>query len=400
MKLASRPLLSRCCSPITPSSASSVPKRKESLRGAALAFLGLGRAVLTVALGTASALGAFFTLWLLGGCASHAPDHRSAETQPSLPSASRAQVAGTTDNRPRPSGAAESGPAANSIERNAAGRADAATAKGAAHGRIDAETLAERRLIELVEQSEAVLAALRDAQGSISGTGLDRSLVQQVETVAQRFENHLVAFPTDLHAMILYGKWLRAIGRPERAIYFFVAANELDPTIAVVKQQIGNHLAETGEATLAAAYFVAATQLAPEVAVYHYQLGELLVTFRDRLVQEGWATLDALESTVLAAWEACVRLEPSEPLFREKLAEAYLRQQPPQFQAAAEHWKWLELAATDGLTRDWARLQRARLLSELGQVGEAAELLRLIRSPALMAARAELLVRAQAKTEL
>ena len=73
----------------------------------------------------------------------------------------------------------------------------------------------------------------------------------------------------------------------EQAFLAFLKADELDPEIAVVKQQIGNHLAEEGKAKLPSTFICRPWNLEPETAVYHFALGQLIYTFKDEFIKSG-----------------------------------------------------------------------------------------------------------------
>ena len=52
--------------------------------------------------------------------------------------------------------------------------------------------------------------------------------------------------PDDINALLLFGKFLRKTGLHENAISIFLKADQINPNIAVIKQELGNFLVEKG----------------------------------------------------------------------------------------------------------------------------------------------------------
>ena len=84
-----------------------------------------------------------------------------------------------------------------------------------------------------------------------------------------------------------YGYLLSKTAMRKEAIAMLLKANQLDPDIALVKNQLGAMLAEEGQPLQAAPYFIAAIQLEPNEPLYHFQLGTLLVEARDDFLKAG-----------------------------------------------------------------------------------------------------------------
>lgn len=198
---------------------------------------------------------------------------------------------------------------------------------------------------------------------------------QRVATsLSEAWERILAANPEATEAWILYGKFLRRIGAVDLANKAFVRANELDPSIAVVKQQIGNYLAETGKFELALAYFMAATELEPEEAVYHYQTGELIALFREEFIASGTLDEKAIDSLMLDAFATAARLRPEERSLQLRYAEAWFDVADPEWPRALELWKALHSSATNPAQEEAARIRLAEVNARLGYIEKAREL--------------------------
>lgn len=247
------------------------------------------------------------------------------------------------------------------------------------------ETLADKRLAELKERAEVFLqqwgGPARDASSEAD---------RQATALVHAFELYLSDHPEDVHAYILYGKFLRAIGQRERANMVFLQANELDPQIAVVKQQIANYLAEEGDFALALAYLLAALELAPSEALYHYQLGELLHLYRQGFVAEELFTHKELDQQMLEAFRIAAQLAPTHKDLTHRYAQAQADVGDPDWGQALALWQELETKAGTPLEASWTRLNQARALIQLERYAEAESILDQLTEPALQTARKSL----------
>lgn len=248
-------------------------------------------------------------------------------------------------------------------------------------------TLADRRLARIVAQQNAVYADLADS--------VDQSLNAEQENrlanIAAQYDSFLTEAPDHLYGHILYGKFLRDVGEFEQANIIFLRANQINPNVAVVKQQIGNYFAETGEYVVALPYFLAATELEPNEPVYHYQLGELIHRYRAFLIDDGAFQREPLDQQMLAAFRRAVHLQRENLNFRFRYAEAYFDLQTPRWEDALRAWQALAAMELSDREVDVARLQTARVLIQLQRHGEARPLIEAVSNPALQPARDELL---------
>jgi tetratricopeptide (TPR) repeat protein len=207
----------------------------------------------------------------------------------------------------------------------------------------------------------------------------------------QSYRSYLVDQPDDVSAYILYGKLLRRVQENEQAFLAFLKADELDPEIAVVKQQIGNHLAEEGKGKAALTFYLRAVDLEPETAVYHFALGQLIQDFRDEFIQDGIFTRDALEREMLKAFRRAAALDTENFDYQMRLGEAYYDLSSPDWKAALVHWNKLRKQAASSLQREILDLHRARVLGKLGRTEEALALLEAALNPALQNSKQQVL---------
>lgn len=247
--------------------------------------------------------------------------------------------------------------------------------------------LASARLLAIAEREVAIYRNMAEDPDFYSQEDLDR----RMDDLVQAYRNYLTDHPKDESAYILYGKLLRRLGAHEQAFMAFLKADELDPEIAVVKQQIGNHLAEEGKGKAALTFFLNAVSLEPETALYHFSLGKLLHGFRDEFMEERIFTRDALDREMLRAFREATRLEPENFEFQMRLGEAYYDLNSPNWRSALLHWERLARQTTTTLQAEILSLHRARVLGNLGRFEEAQKLANSVDHPVLQQSKQQVL---------
>src|SRR5687767_9763931 len=105
------------------------------------------------------------------------------------------------------------------------------------------ETMAERSLKKIVERQKEVFAT-----ATKQGDNLDEgSMQQQLQSVMHDYERLLRSNPNFAAAYAAYGYFLTKVDMRKEATVMLMKANQLDPDIALVKNQLGNALAEDGK---------------------------------------------------------------------------------------------------------------------------------------------------------
>ena len=247
--------------------------------------------------------------------------------------------------------------------------------------------LASKRLLAIAEKEDTIYKKIAEDPEFYSDSDLER----RIEELIQSYRSYLADQPNDVSAYILYGKLLRRVQEYEQAFLAFLKADELDPEVAVVKQQIGNHLAEEGKGKAALTFYLRAVELEPETATYHFALGKLIHNFRAEFIEEGIFTRDALEREMLKAFRKAATLEPENFDYQMRLGEAYYDLTSPDWKGALIHWNKLRKHAASMLQAEILDLHRARVLGKLGRAGEARTLLDAVLSPALQNSKQQVL---------
>jgi len=247
--------------------------------------------------------------------------------------------------------------------------------------------LAEKRLADIALREERIYKKIAEDPEFYSVDDIER----HISDLIGAYSAYLMDHPDDVHALILYGKLLRRVENNDEAFNYFLKADELDPTIAVVKQQIGTHLAEIGKGKAALPFYLRAVELEPQTAIYHYALGELLHEFRDLYIDEEIFTRDALEREMLKAFKQAAFLKPDSFDLQMRLGEAYYDLSSPDWKAALLHWNSLRKNTENELQAEILDLHRARVMGKLGRAKEAVELAETVITPSLQRSKQQVL---------
>lgn len=248
-------------------------------------------------------------------------------------------------------------------------------------------SLSTERLLKISQKEESIYKKIAEDPDHYSDSDLQR----RIEELTQSYRTYLTDHPDDVNALILYGKLLRRTDQTNQAFTAFLKADELDPKLAVVKQQIGTHLAEQGKGKAALTFYLQAVEIEPETALYHFSLGQLLYEFRDEFLKDQIFTRDALDRETVKAFHKAAMLTPDNFDFQMRLGEAYYDQASPDWKSALLHWNEVRKTIDDELRREIVDLHRARVLGKLGRIQEAIELAKTIQLPSLNYSRQKVL---------
>jgi len=254
-------------------------------------------------------------------------------------------------------------------------------------GFAQGETLSERRLKELIARQQELLA-----EAAKENPNFDESNFRlQMEQLASGYEEWLRANPKNAEGYAAYGYLLSKLDQRKHAIAMLMKANQLDPNLPLVKNQIGNWLAEEGRPLDALAYYTAAIKLAPEEPLYHYQLGTLLYEARDEFLKAGEWKQDAIDRAIHEAFKKAAELAPDRIEFTYRHAESFYHKDPPDWEGALAAWRKLEEGAPSAVERETMRLHIANVLGKLRRFDEGRQVLADVREDALQQQKQRLL---------
>jgi len=234
-----------------------------------------------------------------------------------------------------------------------------------------AESMTERELKRILQRQQTILAAAQEA-----GANLDRSNTEmQLSEVVRDYEALLRRDPKFTATYVAYGLFLNTTGHPKRSYDIFKRAEAIEPDLAVIKNQLGNHHAEEGEYKEAAAYYEGAIALAPKEPLYHYQLGTLLYEYREFFVDSKLYARAALLERSTAAFAKAAELAPDNIAYAYRHAESFYDLPSPDWDVALAAWKAIEQRAKPGVEFQTLQLHQANILIQLGRADEARALL-------------------------
>jgi tetratricopeptide (TPR) repeat protein len=235
----------------------------------------------------------------------------------------------------------------------------------------ESETLAERTLRQIVERQKSLLA-----DAAKQGDKLDEEgLRSQLQSVSHDYERLLQDNPKFAAAYAAYGYLLGKIGMRKESVAMLLKANQYDQDIPLVKNQLGNYLAEEGKPLEAAPYFLAAIKLEPNEPLYHYQLGTLLTVARDDFLKSGEWSRAALDKAMHHAFQRASELAPDRFELAYRYAESFYDLATPDWDGALKAWAALEDRAPTAVERQTMRLHAANVLIKTGKLDHARALI-------------------------
>lgn len=243
----------------------------------------------------------------------------------------------------------------------------------------DEETLPERTLKKLVAQQQELLATAAKDSTKLN----EDSFRTQMESVCSGYEVLLRDNPNMAEGFAAYGYLLSKLGQDKEAIRILLKANEIDKDQPLVKNQIGNILAEQGHPVDAFTYYLAAVKLAPKEPLYHYQIGMLLHEARDDFIKVGEWKPEALDKASHDAFRQAAELAPDRIEFTYRYGESFYDLDPPDWDEALKVWTALEEKATTPVERETMRLHAANVLIKQGKTDHARLVLSTVTEPSL-----------------
>jgi len=238
------------------------------------------------------------------------------------------------------------------------------------------------------------------ADAAAQGDNMEQAALQnRAEQLTREYESLIKDNPEFAAGFASYGYMLWKIGLRKQAAKMLLKANELDPNIALVKNELGNYLAEEGKPLEALNYFLSATKLEPREPLYHYQIGTLLHEARDEFIKSGEWTRASIDHGMQDAFRIAAELAPNRIEFTYRYAESFYDMEEPDWNLALRQWEALESGAQSELERETMRLQKTNVLIYMGRTEQARKALETIRDPALEGQKQKLIARLSSSKE-
>jgi len=254
---------------------------------------------------------------------------------------------------------------------------------------------AQRELQSLVTRQQLLLAA---ATKENNPNFDEQNFRGKMQDLVFDYETYLKKYPDLAAGYAAYGVLLGKIDMRRQSSAMLLKANQLDPNLPLVKNQLGNYLAEEGKPLEAVNYFLSAIKLDPNEPLYHYQLGTLLTEARDDFLKSGDWQRPALDGAMHEAFRRAAELAPNRIEFTYRYGESFYDLEKPDWDEALKVWGTLEERLKPGLEQETVRLHAVNILIKQGKFDHARALLATV-TAAPLAQQKEKLVAQLPETE-
>ena len=237
----------------------------------------------------------------------------------------------------------------------------------------------ETRLKDLVARQKTILT-----KAEAAGDRLDEeNLRSQLQQLCNEYDLLLRSHPNFVPTYVAYALLLGKLDNRKESIDLLLKANALDKNLAVVKNQLGNYLAEEGKPIDAMNYFLSAIQLEPKEPLYHYQLGTLVAEARDDFQKSGQWTRAQLDKTMQDAFLQATLNAPDDWRYAYRYGLSFYDLETAEWDTALQFWKDFEKKLKPGAEQQTCRLHQAKVLLAQHHVDEAHAALDTVTEPVL-----------------
>lgn len=272
--------------------------------------------------------------------------------------------------------------------------APAASAQKKATNQEETMSLAVYLLHQLNEREQL---AYEKFETAVTEEDVDQ-VRRELQSVVEGYERLVADSPDFAPLYVSYGLMLNRTGNRDEANAMFLKADQLDPMLPVVKNQLGNYMAEEGKYTEAYGFYMLARDLNPEQSLYYYQIGNLLVAYRKFFIADKLFDAPGIDDQILSSFKAAAkRAEKGDISYKMRYAQAFFDVDNPNWERALELWQELYTAAGSEYEQQIVRLYIARVRFELGHHQAARKLLKKIDHPSLDESKQSLLDSIDAK---
>lgn len=222
----------------------------------------------------------------------------------------------------------------------------------------------------------------------------------QFQELVFDYDGYLRKYPDVAAGYVSYALLLNqpVLGERKRAAVLLLRANKLDPNLPLVKNQLGNFLAEDGKPLDALNYYLAAVKLAPKEPLYHYQIGVLLTEAREDFLKSGAWTRATLDEAMQDAFEQASTLAPDSAAYAYRYGESFYDLERPEWSAALAFWRAFEAKVSASVEKETIRLHQANVLIQQEKFTEARDVLATVAEPALQAQKQKLVAQFPAQS--
>lgn len=222
----------------------------------------------------------------------------------------------------------------------------------------------------------------------------------QFQELVFDYDDYLKKYPDVAAGYVSYALLLNqpVVDQRKLAAAMLLKANQLDPNLPLVKNQLGNYLAEEGRPLDALNYYLAAVKLAPDEPLYHYQIGSLLTEAREDFIKSGAWTRATIDQAMQDAFEKASALAPGNVGYAYRFGESFYDLERPEWSAALVFWKALEAKVTAPVEKETIRLHEANVLIHQQKFAEARAVLATVTDEKLQAQKQKLVAQLPAES--
>lgn len=219
----------------------------------------------------------------------------------------------------------------------------------------------------------------------------------QFQELVFDYDDYLKKYPDVAAGYVSYALLLNqpVVDQRKLAAAMLLKANQLDPNLPLVKNQLGNYLAEEGRPLDALNYYLAAVKLAPDEPLYHYQIGSLLTEAREDFIKSGAWTRATIDQAMQDAFEKASALAPGNVGYAYRFGESFYDLERPEWSAALVFWKALEAKVTAPVEKETIRLHEANVLIHQQKFAEARAVLATVTDEKLQTQKQKLVAQLQ-----
>ena len=259
-------------------------------------------------------------------------------------------------------------------------------------GREKAFSLAEINLGRILDAQIKFFHFAKNSTPALEG-----ELTRKAQEIVTSYEDYLAENPGDINALLLFAKFLQKVGQSERAIDYYLEADQIDPKLAVVKQQIANHLIKEGRPLDAFPFLMMTAQIAPQEATYHFEIGNYIHLFSSELVDGKILSSTSVKSMMRESFKQAFLLSPDCFEYVLRYGQSFFDDPNSDKLESLKIWDSL---LTDFPNRtnteiDYLKLCKARVLIELNRREDAKELIQTVNSKDLKKSKVSLLKQAE-----
>ena len=253
---------------------------------------------------------------------------------------------------------------------------------------LNSFTLGERKILDIIKLQDDLFA---DPNINNMGAFAHSELQTKALRIEAMWRTYFLENPNDYSALILYGKFLRRIGQSEKAYNAFLKADNIEPNIPVVKQQLSALEAEDGQVAKAFKHIKQALAMDPNNQTYLTQTAYILVAGKNKLANGLVLSNKEYDTLLTDCYKVIYQQNPSDKEAKIRYAQSFYDLFEPDWQKALSLWnEILEVSALNH-ERQMVKANIARVLVELNRDAEAEEILKSVNAENLQRAKRLLL---------